>query len=623
MCGIAGIVVAAGATVEAPVLRRMTDSLRHRGPDADGVHVEGNVGLGHRRLTVIDTSSAADQPFWSASRDVVVVFNGEIYNFRRLRRQLEGRGHTFRTQGDTEVLVEAWDAFGPGMLEHLRGMFALALFDRRSGQLFLARDRLGQKPLFYCASPDRLLFGSEMKALLTVPGFDRTIAPQTVRDYIAYGCSTVHRTIFAAVHKLPPGHCLHLDTRAKELVPRIERYWEPPTERDPDTRADAWLEELEATLAEAVELRMISDVPLGAFLSGGIDSSLIVAYMQRFAPERVKTFAIGFRDPAFDESQYARSVADHLGTEHHLEIVEPDAIEVLPELVKAYDEPFADSSAIPTWYLSRMTRQHVTVSLSGDGGDELFYGYEHHRQCLILDRAARLGTPLGRWAARHLAATLPVGSFFQRALERVSHVGFDLYHHALGYGSEYLNLLRPELRRDLPDPATSPAAVAFHRGDDRELLQRYQSMDLHTYLPDDILVKVDRASMDHALEVRCPFLDHRVVELATRIPPKLQMGLRSQKLLLRRLAYQHVPRPLLDRSKRGFGAPLPGWFRRELRPVFEEVLDHTDSPLWEFFDPAVARRRFDDHLALRANHQLALWRLLFFHRWCEGMLDRG
>ncbi len=610
----------AGAAVDEPALRRMTHALRHRGPDADGIFLAGNVGLGHRRLTVIDTSTEANQPFFNEAGDVVLIFNGEIYNFRRLRRKLEQHGHSFRTQSDTEVLVASWEEYGPEMLGHLRGMFTIALFDSRTGELFLARDRLGKKPLFYSASGEHLVFGSEIKALLTVPGFDRELCEQTIRDYATYGYSVGCRTVFRHVAKLPPGHYLRLDTRAAELKPRIERYWDVHSESDPGPTADEWLEELDRTLSDAVKLRMISDVPLGAFLSGGIDSSLIVAYMTKHAAGRVKTFAIGFRDPDFDESSYARAVADHLGTEHRLEIVEPDAVAVLPELVKAYDEPFADSSAIPTYYLSRMTREHVTVAVSGDGGDELFCGYQHHRQSLILDRLARTLTSPGRVAAGSLARAFPTGSFPRRALGRLTHVGFDLYHHALGYSKEQLGLLRPELRRQLPDPSGSSAAAAFHRGESRALLRRYQQMDLDLYLPDDILVKVDRVSMAHALEVRSPLLDHKVVELAMRIPPSLQMGMFTQKLLLRQLAYRYVPRRLLDRPKRGFGAPLGGWFRNELEPVFRAVLDHHESPLWEFFDPATARQRFEDHVARRANTEQTLWRLLFFHQWCEDVL---
>jgi asparagine synthase (glutamine-hydrolysing) len=602
-------------------MRRMTASLSHRGPDADGFFVAGNVALGHRRLTVIDTSDAANQPFFNAAGNVVVVFNGEIYNFRRLRRRLEERGHTFRTRSDTEVMVAAWEEYGAGMLAYLRGMFALALFDSRSGELFLARDRLGKKPLFYSASPEKLLFGSEIKALLEDPGLDRGLCEQTVRDYACYGYSVADRTIFRHVAKLPPGHFLSLDTRAATLEPRIERYWDCLGETDPRPTEAEWLDELDETLSEAVRLRMIADVPLGAFLSGGIDSSLIVAYMTKHAGgERVKTFAIGFRDPAFDESGYARAVAEHLGTEHRNEIVEPDAVAVLPALVKAYDEPFADTSAIPTYYLSRMTREHVTVAVSGDGGDELFYGYQHHRQSLILDRLARAMTPPGRAAAAGLARAFSPGSFFQRAFSRLGHVGFDLYHHAMGYSDDYLSLLRPEVRRRQPDGGPPSAAAAFRRGGEHGLLQRYQDMDLNFYLPDDILVKVDRASMAHALEVRAPLLDHRVVELAVRIPPSLQMGFRVQKLLLRRLAYKYVPRELVDRPKRGFGAPLGAWFRNELRPLFQEVLDDTTSPMWEYFDPATARRRFDDHLARRSDSGQTLWRLLFFHRWSRDVL---
>ncbi len=620
MCGIAGIVQLRGREVERPIIARMTDALRHRGPDAGGVHVEGNVALGSRRLSVIDTSEAANQPFANQSRTAIVAYNGEIYNFRLLRQELEAEGHSFRTRSDTEVLLRSWQAWGSGMLTRLRGMFAFAVFDARSGELFVARDRLGKKPLYFCASADRFLFASEIKALMEAPEVSREIEPLAVGDYAIYGNSMGDRTIFRHIRQLRPAHALRLDTRAASLVPRIERYWQASAEPDRTVAPEQWLELLDDAIAEAVELRMISDVPLGAFLSGGIDSSLIVAYMARKADRRVQTFSIGFEEAGFDESGVAAAVAEHLGTEHHTEIVTPDAIAILPDLVRTYDEPFADSSAIPTYYLSRLTRRRVTVALSGDGGDELFYGYHHYRQSLFLDRASRFLTPVGRRLVRRLALAAAPATYYGRGFGRLSKAGFDLYHDALGYREEFLGLLRPELRESLSGPTSSEAASAFHNGSHRTLLERYRATDLANYLPQDILVKVDRASMRHSLEVRCPLLDHKLVELAMRIPSELQMGVRRQKLLLRRLAWRYVPRNLLERPKMGFAVPLDRWFRHQLAPIFQEVLDHESSPMWEYFDLHAARRRYQTHLTGRSGSGESLWRLLFFHRWCETFL---
>ncbi len=620
MCGITGIVMSAGAPVERPIIERMTEALRHRGPDAGGVHVEGNVALGSRRLSVIDPSSAANQPFRDEAGAIVVTFNGEIYNYQQLRKELEPQGHRFRTHSDTEVLLRCWQAYGPEMLSRLRGMFALAVLDLRAGTLFVARDRLGKKPLYYSSSPDRLVFASEIKALLTLPGLSREMAESALCDYAAYGYAASDQTVFRQIRQLLPGHSLCLDIRPAALDPRIERYWDLAGEPDRSRGDEEWLQRLDEAIAESVRLRMISDVPLGAFLSGGIDSSLIVAHMARQAPGRVETFSIGFDDEQFDESHHARAVADHLGTDHHQTIVKPDAIRMLPALVATYDEPFADQSAIPTYHLSQMTRQHVTVALSGDGGDELFYGYNRYRESLLTHRVARCLTPVGRGMARSLSRAFPSDTSARRALGRLSHVGFNLYHDAMGYREEFLGLLRRELRERLPDSAGTSMAAAFRHGRQRTLPERYRYMDILNYLPQDILVKVDRASMRHSLEVRCPLLDHRIVELAMRIPPEIQMGMRRQKLLFRRLAERYVPRELLDRPKRGFSVPLNRWFREELAPIFREVLDHRSSPMWEYFDPQTAQQRFEDHLAGKSTSGDALWRLLYFHRWAEVFL---
>ncbi len=620
MCGILGMVLPAGEAIDAALLGVLTDTMSHRGPDAADRLVHANVGLGHRRLSIIDTSAAGNQPMTNEDGSVAVVFNGAIYNFHELRRDLLARGHTFRSRSDTEVLVHGWEEYGPPLVTMLRGMFGLAIYDRQARRMLLARDRIGKKPLHWVRTAHGFAFASEIKALLGFPGVSRELDPRAVGEYMAYSYIAGERTIFRQIRRLPPGCTMTVATDAAVPEPRVERYWRLEPRPDESLAVGPWLEELDHTLKEAVRLRLESDVPLGAFLSGGIDSSLITAYMSQLDPGNVSTFCIGFNEEDWDESPHAAAVAEHLGTEHHTDTVSPDAVAVLPRLVEAYDEPFADPSAIPTYYVCQLMRGHVTVALSGDGGDELFLGYRRYAQTLALHQLGLLITPLGRLAARSASRALPTGSYLGRAMSRVSLRGFDLYHHALGFSEVFLSLLTPEGLDALGLPADQKAAADFHRVPGLSLLQRCQYMDIHHSLPDQMLVKVDRAAMCHSLEVRSPLLDQEVVELAARMPAEAQISRREQKLLLRRLAYRHVPRRLLDRPKRGFDVPLGRWFRGELAPLAREMLADAGSPMWSCFDRAEAQRRFDDHLARRSDSEKVLWRLLFFHAWADRFL---
>lgn len=620
MCGIAGIVTPPGRPVDPERLRSMTETLWHRGPDSDGYEVVANVGLGHRRLTIIDLSREADQPLSNEDGTVTVTFNGEIYNFQELRRELEERGHRFRSQGDSEVLVHLWEEEGPELVHRLRGMFAFALWDRRAGRLLLARDRVGKKPLYWTVTPEGFLFASELGALRDHPAVSREVDPAAVGELMAYGHVAGEGSIFRGVRRLPPGFRLLLDTSAPAPEPRVERYWRFRPAPDEDLDPEDWLGRVDEVLREAVRLRMIADVPLGAFLSGGIDSSLVVSHMVHLAPGRVRTFCIGFREQGWDESDHARAVAEHLGTEHVTEVLTPDAVAILPELVAAYDEPFADPSAIPTYYLCRSARREVKVALSGDGGDELFFGYRRYTEAAALERLGRWATPVGRRLARLAGRAFPEGSFAGRGLDRMSRRGFELYDHALGSSPVYLSLLGPEARRALAASAARELGAAFAAaGADPDLpfLHRCQAADLAQFLPDRILVKVDRASMRHGLEVRCPLLDQELVELAARMPARRQVGLRDQKLLLRRLAYRHLPRRLLERPKQGFAVPLDRWFRHELAPRVEEALADRRAPVWRWLDRGAVERRFAHHRAGRVDAGDALWRVLVLHAWME------
>jgi len=623
VCGIVGIVAPPGRAVDPERLHAMTATLRHRGPDADGFLVEGNVGLGHRRLSIIDLSTAADEPLFNEDGTVAVIFNGEIYNFRELRRELEEAGHRFRTASDTEVLVHLWEECGPALVERLRGMFAFALWDRRGGRLLLARDRMGKKPLYYTRAGGELLFASEPKALLAHPGVSREIEPRAVGELMVYGNVVGPGSAFRGICQLPPACRMTVETGCSGSgsggapEPSVERYWafRPRPEPPAATSEEEWLERLDGTLAEAVRLRLTSDVPLGAFLSGGIDSSLVVAHMVREAPGRVRTFTVGFREAGWDESAHAQAVADHLGTEHHRDVVTPDAVAVLPELIATYDEPFADPSAIPTYYLCRETRRHVTVALSGDGGDELFFGYRRYVESSALERWGRRLTPPGRRLAGRTAALLPTGAYLGRALGRIAQRDAALYLDALGFSPVYRSLLGPEVRRALGSAAEQKATADFEAPEGVGFLQRCRATDVETYLPDQILVKVDRAAMRHSLEVRCPLLDQEVVALAERLPAAEQMRGRRQKLLLRRLAYRHVPRRLLERPKQGFSVPLARWFRHELAPLVETLLAERDAPVWSWLDREAVERRFAHHRRGRLDAATALWRVLILDRW--------
>jgi len=551
---------------------------------------------------------------------VAVVFNGEIYNFSQLAERLTSEGHRFKTHSDTEVIVHAWEEYGEQCVTHFRGMFALAVYDLKQRKLFLARDRIGKKPLLYMADADCFVFGSEIKALAQFSRFRRELDLVALGDYVSYGNSIGQRTIYKGVRKLLPGHTLMLDTHTAVPQPIVAPFWQFRFDTDFRPSNSEWLDRLDEVLSEAVRLRLVSDVPLGAFLSGGIDSSLVVAMMARHCGHRVKTFTIGFDVASHDESTHAAAVARHLDTDHHVEYVRPDALEVLDHLIDAYDEPFADSSSLPTYYLSKITRQHVTVALSGDGGDELFGGYARYPWAWRMDLAGKFATPVGRWVAGRVANSMEWGRRAKWILEKIATPGSSLYTHIMGRCPDTWILLNSELRDEIANSWSDKLVEDFHRHDNLSTAERYQFVDLMNYLPDDILVKVDRASMYHSLEVRCPFLDNEFVELTARIPQRLKIRASEGKWILKRLAYRYVPREILDRPKKGFSVPLNKWFRGELAPIVDEMLTDSTSPMWDYFDRAVVKCCVRQHLNRRPEMGALLWRLLYFHRWCAKHL---
>lgn len=621
MCGICGELRLDGSSPDLELVRTMASRLAHRGPDEEGFFADGAIALGHRRLSIIDLTGGR-QPMPNERRDVWVAFNGEVYNFAELRAELEAKGHRFRTRSDTEVIVHAYEEHGLGVLERLRGMFALAIWDARRRRLLLARDRLGKKPLYWSHRGGRLLFASELPALLAAP-LERAVDPEALDCYLTFGYVPSPRTIYRTVRKLPPAGWLVASPEGL----REGTYWDVTFPRRPEPiderRAAARLGEL---LSEAVRQRLVSDVPLGAFLSGGIDSSAVVAHMAA-ATSRPVTVSIGFRERAYSELEAARLVAERVRADHHEFVVVPRAAEVLPEIVRRLGEPFADSSALPTWYVSREARRRVTVALSGDGGDESFAGYFWRYWLTVLEERLRglLPPPL-RWALAALAPLAPGWPFLPRVL-RLRGVLADLARPLEERYFRGMSLFGPELRRELYRPELRRELWGF---DPREVflrhlertrgcppLSRLQHLDLKTYLPEDVLTKVDRMSMAHALEVRCPLLDHRLVEFAASLPPELKLRGRTTKHVLKRSLEGMVPAAILRRPKRGFVIPLSEWLRGELRGVVEGLLFAPGARVGAWVDLARLHRLWRRHLRGLEDHGHRIWALLMLELWCR------
>jgi len=625
MCGIAGYVEGASArplTRERgeALVREMCRVIRHRGPDDEGVWTSDGVGIGMRRLSIIDLSTG-HQPIRNEDGTVWIVFNGEIYNFRDLRAELDGAGHRFYTGTDTEVIVHAYEEWGARAMRRLRGMFGLAIWDTRTQSLLVARDRIGIKPVYYAEAGGRLYFGSELKSILQAPDVPRDLDADALNHYLSFLYTPGDRSIFASVRKLPPGHTLTWhDGRLS-----IDGYWAQPTV---ETRADLnehdAVADLRGVLAGAVRSHMISDVPLGAFLSGGIDSSLVVGLMAEASTAPVKTFSIGFDDPAFDELAPARRVAEHFGTEHHELVVKPDAVGILERVVSHFDEPFADSSAIPTWYVSEMARRHVTVVLSGDGGDELFGGYDRYVPHPRVAAFDRYSTPALRRAAAAAAGRLPHGA---RGKNFLRHVGRDergRYVDAIRFfaADEKRDLLTADVLASLRGPDPEQAAI--------ERIDRYASLswpaqmmrfDAETYLPEDVLTKVDRMSMAHSIESRVPLLDNEVIDFACSIPASLKVKNGRRKHILKEVAAAILPPEIVNRPKQGFAIPLGAWFRGDLRSVFADTLLSSSALQRGYFRPAFVRRIVEEHMSGERDHTLRLWQLVIFEQWHRQYVD--
>ena len=625
MCGIAGVIgTEPGYSAQAADVHQMCQTIVHRGPDDEGIHVHGRAGLGMRRLSIIDLSTG-HQPIHNENRDIWVVFNGEIYNFPELRPELEARGHHFYTNSDTEVIVHLYEEYGAECVKHLRGMFALALWDQRKEKLLLARDRFGKKPLYYAMDGRRLLFGSEIKAILATAPELAEIAPQGLLSFFHFGYIPDPDTSFKRIKKVPPGHLLEFSDGQVQ----IQKYWDLPAygTYEPESEEQC-LEELEQRMAEAVRIRLISDVPLGALLSGGVDSSIVVALMARFSSRPVKTFSIGFSHEDFNESNHARTVAQTFGTDHHELYVEPNIEETVHLLTSSLEEPFGDSSMVPTYHVCRLARQHVTVALAGDGGDELFAGYQRYSSYLGRRGIRLFSSGMGDWYREHVHPMIPSGWRGRRFLYNLSLPSRERYidgisllptgHRERGIFSKDFQVWADK------QPSPHGSFLEFLKnGPASDPLSEVQYLDAKTYLPGDILTKVDRMSMANSLEVRAPFLDHSVAEWASMLSPRWKLRFGELKYILKKLAERlGVPKNVLYRPKQGFSMPLLHWFRQSPAPPLLDVLLEPRTMQRGYFDRKGVTQRLLEHRKGIRDRSWELWHLLIFELWHRNFVEK-
>ena len=629
MCGIAGFIDLWGSGKQrlhddrAAILDRMCRVIRHRGPDDQGVLVKPGVALGMRRLAIIDLVSG-NQPMSGEDGSVTIVFNGEIYNFQEIKPKLEARGHVFKTHSDTEAIVHAYEEFGPECLQDLRGMFAFAIWDEKARTLFIARDRAGKKPLYYTTTRNgTFVFGSELKALLEHPDVQREINPEALDAYFTLGYVPDPLTIFRNILKLPPGHYLNF----KDGQTTVRQYWDFKFKAAQSQTEDDYLNQLRALLDESVRLRLISDVPLGAFLSGGIDSSTVVALMARHMGQPVKTFSIGFHEDSYNELKYARLTAEKFGTDHHEFFVTPDICDVIDDLVWHFDEPFADSSAIPTYMVSKLARDHVTVILSGDGGDELFAGYTRYAVERKRGGFGLLPKTVREAVMRPISQRLPHAAWGRNYLHNVSLEPTARY---LDSVSVFTSLNRKSLYTSDFAEKLGPGGYAGRLFDELvknaktdDAVDRLLYLDSKTYLPGDILTKVDRMSMAVSLEARAPLLDHKLIEFVTTVPSTLKLAGLETKHLLKRAVRDLVPAAILHRPKQGFGVPIQEWINQQLRSRIRETLSDARARQRGYIDSHYVDVLLDEHERGRRDHSMGLWSLFMLELWHRQFMDAG
>ena len=601
----------------------------HRGPDADGSWSDGICALGHRRLAIIDLSDSGRQPLSNEDGTVWITFNGEIYNFQSLREELQGLGHQFRTLTDTEAIVHAYEQWGTECVSRLRGMFAFAIWDQRHRRLFAARDRVGKKPFFFTSLGDRFLFASELQGLLADAEVVRTPSMPAIDAYLSWGYIPAPFTGFQDIRKLEPGCWLTLDDRGETARPKTDRYWSLEYLPKSNVSEHEACEALREKLTEAVRLRMISDVPLGAFLSGGIDSSIVVGLMASISQQPVKTFSIGFEEADFTELQHARRIAEKWSTDHHEMIVSPDALAILPTLVRHYGEPYADSSAIPTFYVSQITRRDVTVALNGDGGDESFAGYERYLGNRIAERlrAIPLSGSITTALSRLLPDSLNSKSSFRRARRFLSVAREPMaarYGRWVGFFDDEAKerLYSGDMRRMLEEKRpTDWMSDMFDAARSLGPVDAAMAVDVLSYLPYDLLVKVDITSMANSLEARSPFLDHEVMQFAASLPGSMKLRGKQSKYLLKRAFADLLPRENVNRRKMGFGVPVGSWMRGPLRELVGDSLLSTDSSVRPYLRSAEIEHLVADHLSMRADNSFQLWSLLMLELWHREVVD--
>ncbi len=610
MCGITGkIYFSKEKNVSSNELEGMTDVIKHRGPDDKGYYLNANVGLGFRRLSIIDLKTG-HQPLSNYNNSLWITFNGEVYNFQEQRASLVKKGYQFKTNTDTEVIVNLYQEYGENCVDYLRGMFAFVIWDENKMQLFGARDRFGIKPFHYYIDGEKFVWGSEIKSILASENIKKDISIESIDYYLAYGYTPRNRSIYNQIKKLKPGHSFVFRPFEKEKL-NIKQYWRITYSPDYSKSENYWKEALYESLNEAVKMRMISDVPLGAFLSGGVDSSIVVALMALNSGQPIKTFSIGFKEEKYNELKYARLIADTYKTEHHEFIVEPQSIELLPDLVRAYDEPFADSSAIPTYYVSKYTREHVTVALSGDGGDELFAGYGSYDKMMMLNRKIYYPKPLfsafnkmlpdhmfGKGMSYYLSKDkATIGAYF-----------------CLWKDYERRKIFLPEIKTKFEQNASEKIKIKLLNASNSDFLTKMQQLDMQTYMVDDILTKVDRASMMNSLEARVPLLDHKFAELSFTIPSELKIKGNIKKYILKESFSKILPPEIIAHKKQGFAVPMDIWFKGSLKEYANDSLRNSKN-LYNFLEKKQVEKILNNHQKGMRDYSEKIWTLLFLDEW--------
>lgn len=631
MCGICGkIYFDRSEKVDISLIDRMTSVLKHRGPDDRGIHVEGHVGLGHQRLSIIDLSAAGHQPMPNEDSSIWIVFNGEIYNFEELRQELQASGHVFRSHSDTEVIIHLYEEEAADCVHRLRGMFAFAIWDNNKQQLFIARDRAGKKPLVYAVTDKAFLFASEIKSLLNDTSVDTQVNPEAIHHYLTYQYVPGPLTIFRGIKKLPPAHTLVL----RDGQATIKQYWNLSyAGKTTISSLSDCTEKFLDVFRDAVKIRLRSDVPLGAFLSGGIDSSATVAVMSGLLNQPVKTFSIGFEDSDFNELQYAKKIARLYQTDHTEFVVKPDALKILPKIIWHYDEPYADPSAIPTYYVSKLTSEHVTVALNGDGGDESFAGYERYVANRLAACYAKIPFFIREKFIKKAANLLPYREYRWSISRRLKRFINGVTEEPASRYVQWLCCFNNDMKENLYSQSFKQTVAAvdsvsltadmYNRSDADNLLEKTLFADVMLYLPYDLLVKVDIASMANSLEARSPFLDHKLMEFAASLPADLKLRGIQTKYILKKAFKPLLPKEILYRKKMGFGVPLHRWFRQELKTVAYEILLDKRTTSRGYFKKDAVRLLLDEHVALRADHSYRIWALLYLELWHRMFIDKS